>query len=130
MTLVVDASAIAAVLFGEPDGATIRAYVRGESMIAPHLIDYELANIGVKRVRRSPQSEIDVLVMLRGLEALQIQRMPVPPLEVTQLANKTGLSAYDASYLWLAMSKDVELVTLDNHLARINHKLREPDATE
>ena len=27
-------------------------------------------------------------------------------------------TAYDASYLWLAVSRDIELVTLDNTLAR------------
>jgi predicted nucleic acid-binding protein len=30
----------------------------------------------------------------------------------------TGLSAYDASYLWLARDLDVELVTLDRQLAK------------
>ena len=126
MTLVVDASAIAAVLFAEPDGQTILAHVEGESMIAPQLIDFELANASLRKMRRAPAEGAAILIMLEGLRTLNIKRMPVPATEAATLAARTGLSAYDASYLWLAMSLDVELVTLDNRLARINEELREP----
>jgi predicted nucleic acid-binding protein len=34
------------------------------------------------------------------------------------LALKTGLTAYDASYLWLARRLGAELVTLDKELGR------------
>jgi predicted nucleic acid-binding protein len=33
------------------------------------------------------------------------------------MAKATGLSAYDASYLWLAGTLDADLVTLDKKLA-------------
>jgi len=125
MTLVVDASAIAAVLFAEDHGDTIRAHVRGESLIAPQLIDYELANICWKRIRREPSAGPGLLIMLGGVDSLGIRRVAVPATEVASLAVQTGLTAYDASYLWLAMSRDVELVTLDNELARVNQAMRE-----
>jgi predicted nucleic acid-binding protein len=125
MTLVVDASAVAAVLFQEPDGATIDAHTEGETLIAPHLIDYELANICWKRIRREPTAGPGLLTLLSGLTSLNIKRVDVPATEVAALAVQTGLTAYDASYLWLAMSRDLELVTLDNQLARVNQALRE-----
>lgn len=125
MTLVVDASAIAAVLFAEDEGETIRAHVRGESLLAPQLIDYELANICWKRIRREPGAQLEMLSMLTGVDTLAIERVTVPPSEVVNLAVRTGLTAYDAAYLWLAMSRDVELVTLDNRVARVNQALRE-----
>jgi predicted nucleic acid-binding protein len=34
------------------------------------------------------------------------------------LAGRTGLTAYDASYLWLARRLNAELVTLDRQLER------------
>lgn len=124
MILVVDASAIASVLFGEPEGPTIRAHCRGETLVAPRLIDFELANAALKRIRREPSREPWVLAMLTGLAALPISRVEVPTGEVVVLASRTGLSAYDASYLWLAMSCDAELVTLDQQLLRANRALR------
>ena len=125
MILVVDASAIAAVLYNEPAGAKIRAHVRDETMIAPQLIDYELANASLRKARRQPELAANLLVMLAGLKALTIRREPVPPVEVAELALRTGISAYDASYLWLALSHDAELVTLDDRLAKVNQRLRE-----
>ena len=63
--------------------------------------------------------------MLAGLQSVGIKRVEVPATEVAALAVQTGLTAYDASYLWLAMSQDLELVTLDGQLARVNQALRE-----
>ena len=125
MIRVVDASAIAAVLYGEPEGATIRAHLRGDTMLAPHLIDYELANASLRRIRREPARAPAILAMLEGLNTLAIRRVATPAPDVAALAVKTGLTAYDASYLWLAMSNDAELITLDTRLARINARLRE-----
>ena len=102
MIVVVDASAISAILFGEPDGATIQAHIR-----------------------RTPAAAGAILAMLAGLQALPIRRVAVPPLEAAKLAARTGLTAYDASYLWLAMTHDSELVTLDNRLAKVNLELRD-----
>ena len=125
MIRVVDASAIAAVLYGEPEGATIRAHLRGDTMLAPHLIDYELANASLRRIRREPARAPAILAMLEGLNTLAIRRVATPAPDVAALAVKTGLTAYEASYLWLAMSNDAELITLDVRLARINAQLRE-----
>ena len=124
MILVVDASAAGAMLFEEPEGSTIRAHVRGETLLAPHLIDYELANVCAKRIRKRPGNALKLLVMLQGLDHVSLRRVEVPSGDVARLAIQTGLSAYDASYLWLAIDRDAELVTLDRELARADRVLR------
>ena len=43
--------------------------------------------------------------------------LPVDQAGVVVLATATGLTAYDASYLWLARHLQAELVTLDRRLA-------------
>lgn len=124
MIVVVDASAVGAMLFEEPEGATIRAQLRDETVLAPQLIDYELASVCWKRMRRHPDQLLESLTMLASLEHLEMKRVAVPPDEIAKLAMKTGLSAYDAAYLWLALSRDAELVTLDQKLAQANQQLR------
>src|SRR5688572_25122681 len=124
MILVVDASAAGAMLFEEAEGPTIRAHIRGETLLAPHLIDYELANICVKRAQREPEDALKLLTMLKGLEVLSLRRVDTSPGDVARLAMQTGLSAYDAAYLWLAIQHDAELVTLDRNLARADRALR------
>lgn len=124
MTLVVDASAVGAVVFDEPEGATIRAHVRDETLIAPQLIDYELASVAVKKIRRDLEPAALVLAMLLRVDDFAIRRVAVPAKDVVELARRTGLSAYDAAYLWLARSHDAELVTLDARLAQVDRLLR------
>lgn len=62
--------------------------------------------------------------MLAGLAHVNMNRVSVPATEVAALAVRTGLTAYDASCLWLALSRDLELVTLANQLARVNQAMR------
>lgn len=64
MTLVVDASAISAIVFGEAEGATIAAHIDGESLIAPTLFDYEMANIGWKKGRRHPDKHATLVAAM------------------------------------------------------------------
>jgi predicted nucleic acid-binding protein len=119
MAVVVDASAIGAIAFGEPEGPTLAAHLANETLLAPALIDYELANLALKKVRRRSAPIAKVLIGLRAALTLPISRVSVPMLEAFALAERTGLSACDASYLWLARSRDVELVTLDSELAKL-----------
>lgn len=53
--------------------------------------------------------------MLRRYMSIEI--MPVDPDGIVSLAQSTGLSAYDASYLWLARHLGAGLITLDRRLA-------------
>ena len=118
MVVVVDASAVAAIAFGEPDGPTLTAHLSGQSLIAPTLFDYELANIAWKKSRRHPVLAPAIQAALEASAYLPINRVAVPAGEMLRLARATGLTAYDASYLWLARSRDAELVTLDSRLAK------------
>lgn len=118
MAVVVDASAIAAIAFGEPEGPTLAAHLEGETMLSPSLVDYELSNLALKKARRRPADAPSIAVALHAALALPIRRVAVPGLEVFALARQTGLTAYDASYLWLARAHDAELVTLDDLLNR------------
>jgi predicted nucleic acid-binding protein len=56
--------------------------------------------------------------VLEAALKLPITRVPVPGVEACALAVSSGLTVYDASYLWLATTRDLELVTLDAALAR------------
>ena len=125
MTLVVDASALAAILFGESEGPEMARYLEDETLVAPTLIDFELANIGLKKLRRDPDRMAEIITALDYAESLSIERVAVPLTDVLTLATETGLTAYDAAYLWVAISRDSELVTLDNRLAHVNQQLRE-----
>jgi predicted nucleic acid-binding protein len=130
MPLVVDASALGAVAFDEPEGPEIEAHLQGETLVAPALIDLELISIALKKVRRGEAPLIKVAALLAVALRLPIEKVTVPGDEVFALAERTGLSSYDASYLWLARSRDIELVTLDRQLADVTDALGGPGASD
>lgn len=121
---VVDASAVVALLFNELTQEKIVARLRGASLHAPDLLEYEVANACLKKVRASPDERQMLLQAFSLLDALSIalERVNLP--EAIALAEKMRLSLYDASYLWLARAIGVELVTLDGKLARADKALR------
>ena len=114
--IIVDASAIAAVAFGEPQADSVSDRLTGAVLVAPSLIWFELANICLKKVRRQPEDAEQFLAGLRIALNLGIGSREVDCMAVVTLARNTGLSAYDASYLWLARELGVELVSLDAEL--------------
>jgi predicted nucleic acid-binding protein len=113
---VVDASALGALLFGEPEGVAIAGRLGDASLVAPALLHFEVANLCLKKMRRYPEQR-DALVTAFGLlEQMEVGIAEVDHGEVLGLAERIGLTAYDASYLWLAHRTGAELVTLDRRL--------------
>jgi len=118
---VVDASALAALLFGEPEAETVAHRLQGVEMVAPTLLPYELTNMCWKKRRLHPEMAAALVDGLRRFSRLGIGLMEVDHYEVLALADESGLMAYDASYLWLANRLGAELVTLDRALERASH---------
>ncbi|MFN2383498.1 MAG: type II toxin-antitoxin system VapC family toxin [Gemmatimonadota bacterium] len=113
---VVDASALAAILFGERSAATVSKQLEDGIAVAPTLLRYELASVCLKKIRRHPERKEALLQALSLFPRLALEEVEVPPTELTTLADRVGLSVYDAAYLWLARSLNAEVVTLDTDL--------------
>jgi predicted nucleic acid-binding protein len=114
---VVDASALAALLFGEPEAEAIAGRLNGARLAAPSLLDFELANVCMTKMQRQPGQRDAVRAAFRLAHKLRVETVTVDHPAVVDLAEATGLTAYHASYLWLAQALDAELVTLDRRLA-------------
>jgi len=115
---VVDASALCAVLFDEPDGRLVIDRVGGETMTAPTSLGYEVTNTCWKKLRRHPEQRTKLLAAHARFSRLGVRQLEVDLAAILLLAEKTGLTAYDAAYLWLAQTLGVELVSLDARLLR------------
>lgn len=113
---VVDASALGALLFGEPDGAVVAERLRGGRLIAPALLPFEVANVCLKKMRRDPDQRDALMAAFAMLDRMEVGLVEVDHGEALILAERSGLTAYDASYLWLARRMSIELVTLDRQL--------------
>ena len=123
MAVVVDASAVAAVVFGEPGGDAVRHELRGQPLYAPSLINYELTHVAWKKLRRSPSGAEAILEALGAVVRLGVVHTQPDMVQVLALAAATGLTSYDASYLWVSKSLGLRLVTLDRELAKAAERL-------
>jgi predicted nucleic acid-binding protein len=115
---VVDASALGALLFGEPAADTVAARLRGGRLVAPALLGYELTSICLKKIRGNPEGYSHFLDALALWDQMGIEIVAIDHLAVLPLAEQCSLTSYDASYLWLAQRLNAELVTLDRPLGR------------
>jgi len=113
--IVIDASALAAVLFGEPEGPKVAGQLGDSALVTPTLFSYEIANICWKKLRRHPEKRA---ALLEGYSFLgrKIEEVEVSVPEALLLADRENLTVYDASYLWLSRKLGVELVSLDSDL--------------
>ena len=119
--MVLDASAVVAVLVGSGPGAErIRERVEGpgESLHVPHVMDLEVLHALRRQALRG------VLSVARGAEAVEdladiaFVRYPHVPLAGRIWELRENLTAYDAAYIALAEALDAPLITMDARLAR------------
>jgi predicted nucleic acid-binding protein len=114
---VIDASALAALVFAEPEAGVVANQLEGARLAAPSLVDFELSNVCLIKMRREPGKRDAVRAAFRLRQRMKVNTVAVDHVAVLDLAEATGLTSYDASYLWLARALDAELVTLDRKLA-------------
>jgi len=115
--VVVDASALAALMFLEPEAPRVVAALARQQWHAPAVLPFELTNIARTKTTQTPGDAALIEEALQDMLAQPISLDPVDFSSVLELAIETGLSAYDASYLWLARHLAAPLVTLDRKLA-------------
>jgi predicted nucleic acid-binding protein len=115
---VVDASALAALVFREEHAEQVDQRLADAILVAPALLQFEMSNVCRTKLRQHPRLREILLEQFSAQMSMAIEIHEIDHLAVIGMADRFGLSAYDASYLWLAHELGVELVTLDRRLAR------------
>ncbi|NQW95175.1 MAG: type II toxin-antitoxin system VapC family toxin [Polaromonas sp.] len=114
-SIVVDCSALAGMLFEEPWQAQAREKIYGRTLNAPFLLEVEIASVALKKHKQGLHEL--VAEGLASFKALNVALHQIKPADVLALALQYKLSAYDASYLWLAAELKAPLATFDEKLA-------------
>lgn len=114
-TKVIDASALVVLRFAEERGSTATDQNGGHQLVAPTVLDIEIANVCLSNRRRQPARLKPLSDAFAGRKQLKIETIRWGPHRVLALAPPAGLS--DACHLHLAQTLEVELVTPDRQLA-------------
>ena len=115
---VVDGSVIASWCFREARSSEAMRLLQDVDLYAPVILAYELASIARKKAVAYPGNAAALYVGLSEALTLPIHWSDVDHLAVLRLALDTGLTTYDASYLYLSHFMAVPLVTFDRQLWR------------
>jgi predicted nucleic acid-binding protein len=116
--IVVDASALVEALFGPPNGRASRALLgSGETLLAPHLIDIEVAQVIRRLLSIGQVDQRRAGEALSDLADFPLHRSAHTPLLPRIWALRHNLTAYDAAYVALAEALDARLLTCDARLA-------------
>ncbi len=118
MTLVADTSAMLPALIDDgPAGRAARRALGDDTIIAPALLDVEVASALRGRVLGGRLDAESARQALADLAALPLERFDAVPLLARIWELRNNLTAYDATYVALAEVFDAVVVTADERLA-------------
>ena len=116
--IVTDASVIVTALADDgPDGDRVRERLRGERLVAPHVLDLEVLSGWRRLASAGDLDDRRAAFALDDLRALPIERVPHHPLLARCWQLRDELTPYDAVYVALAEALDATLVTADARLS-------------
>lgn len=117
--LVVDASIVATALTDDGgEGDLVRARLRGESLLAPELLDLEVLSVLRGQIRAGAVDSRRAQLALTDLNDMPVRRAPHGPLLARCWELRDNITVYDAAYVALAEFADADLLTADRRLAR------------
>ncbi|MBA2716259.1 MAG: type II toxin-antitoxin system VapC family toxin [Propionibacteriales bacterium] len=117
--LVVDASVVATALADDgPHGDAARTRLRGELLVAPELLDLEVASVLRRQCAAQALEERRARLALDDLQAMPLRRAPHRPLLDRCWELGGNLTVYDAAYVALAELLQAGPPTADRRLAR------------
>lgn len=118
MDIVIDTSALLAVIVGEPERDRIVALASGHTIIGPESIPWEMGNAFSAMLRQHRLTLAEALEGFRSFQAIPLRYAKVDMVRALALAHQTRMYAYDAYFLECAIRHSAPLLTLDHGLGR------------
>jgi predicted nucleic acid-binding protein len=123
MDIVVDTSALIAVLVAEPEKDRIVELTSGHSLIGPGCIPWEVGNAFSAMLKQRRLRVADAQHAMKIFEGIPLRYVPADMGNALYLAGKSGMYAYDAYFLDCASRHSAPLLTLDRPLRLAAEKI-------
>ena len=117
--ILVDASAVLAVILEEPEKAAIVKATAGYDAKAPGCLRWEVGNAFSAMAKRGRLRPEETLAALQVFEIIPMQEVEVDLEEALEMALRNDIYAYDAYYLAAAKKHRVELLSLDQKMMEV-----------
>jgi len=120
--VVIDTSALIAVLTAEPARDRLIARTQGAELLAPGSVHWETGNALSALLKRRRLKLAEVQAALAAYARIPIRLVEVELGIALELADRFGLYAYDAYLMACARQHGAPLLTLDPRLGRAAHE--------
>ncbi len=118
MQLVIDTSAIIAVIVNEAEKPSLLAATSGADLIAPASLHWEIGNAFSAMLKRKRIALEQAISAFTIYQQIPVRLVDVPLSEALGISDQCGIYAYDAYFLAAAQALRCELLTLDHGLIR------------
>ena len=121
--IVIDTSAILAVLLDEPEKEAVVEKTVGSILTAPASLRWEVGNAATAGVKRRRLTPARARQMMTDFETVTIRAFAIDIKSAVDLGLELGLYAYDAYILEAARASGYPLLALDGPIRRNARKL-------
>jgi predicted nucleic acid-binding protein len=122
--IVIDTSAILAVVGEQPEKAALIRMTRGATLVAPASIHWEVGNALSSMFKRKAIGLKEALLLLEAYARIPIRKTEVSLKQAVELSARSNMYAYDAYVLVCAINQRAPLLTLDGGLRERARELK------
>jgi predicted nucleic acid-binding protein len=116
MEIVIDTSALLAVVAMEPERAELIRVTRGAALVAPASVHWEIGNALSAMFKRKAIELEEALRVLDGYAAITVRLVDPSLRQTVQLCRELNVYAYDAYVIACAINQRAPILSLDNVL--------------
>ena len=117
--ILVDASAVLAVILEEPEKTSIIQVTAGHEAKVPGCLRWEIGNAFSAMVKRNRLGAEESRKALGVFDSIPMQEVDVDLGEALEIALRNQIYAYDAYYLAAAKRHRIELLSLDQKMIEV-----------
>ncbi|MDD5675990.1 MAG: type II toxin-antitoxin system VapC family toxin [Chitinivibrionales bacterium] len=124
MNIVIDASAIIAVILEEPEKAFLISQTKNAALIAPNSLHWEMGNAFSLMFKKKRIGLKEAILAIKIYREIPVQYLNVDLENALSISHQYNIYAYDAYMLCCAIDNKAALLTLDQPLLEIAQKIK------
>ena len=124
MNVLLDASAILAIILNEPNRDIAVKLTKGAMILAPEVISFEIGNALVNLYRKKKIAADELLEAYKNFTFISLRIIKTDIAEALKIACRYNIYAYDAYYLEIARRLNLPLITFDGPMKKVGLDLK------
>jgi predicted nucleic acid-binding protein len=119
MDILLDASAIMAIILNEPNKDVVIKLTKGSTLLSPEMISCEIGNALISLYKRHKLNEKEVIDAYHDFMKIPIRTLDIDMEKALKISCKYNIYAYDAYYLETAKRLKLPLITFDGPMKNV-----------